>query len=139
MAEYVLYCDGSAKHGTGYFGYLLYKDKAQIDYGYGMIGQGIKPKVAEKYAFYYGLDAFVRKWDEPGTLKVFGDAKQVIERIEEDSDLLPKIEQIRGWGVSVTFKWISRNQNTLANDLARKMIDYSRIASKGNRESKGNK
>jgi ribonuclease HI len=137
MAEYVLYCDGSAKHGTGYFGYLLYKDHVQIDYGYGMIGQGIKPKVAEKYSFYYGLDAFIRKWDESGILKVFGDAKQVIEKIEEDSDLLPKIKQIRGWDVQVTFKWVPRDQNSKANDLARKMIEYSRIARTGNRESKG--
>ena len=137
MAGYELFCDGSAKHGIGYFGYVLFKDKAQIDYGYGMIGQGIKPKIAEKYAMAYGLDGFVRKWSEPGTLKVFGDAKQVIEKIEQDSDLLPRILQIRGWGVPVEFKWIPRDRNTLANDLARKMIEYSRIAGKGTRESKG--
>jgi ribonuclease HI len=139
MADYTLFCDGSAKHGTGYFGYVLFKDKVEIDSGYGMIGQGIKPKIAEKYALSYGLDSFVRKWSEPGTLKVFGDAKQVIEKIEEDSDVSPKIKQIRGWGVPVIFKWIPRDANQLANDLARKMIDYFRIAGTGNRELKGNK
>lgn len=138
MAVWELYFDGSAKHGTGYFGYVLFKDKSEVDRGHGQIGLGIKPKVAEKYAMSYGLDSFVRNWSEPGTLKVFGDAKQVIEMVDKDPDLSPKIATIRGWGVPVIFKWIPRDANQLANDLARKMIDYSRIANKGNRELKGN-
>ena len=138
MSEYRLYFDGSSKHGTGYFGYVLFKDKFEIDHGHGMIGQGIKPKIAEKYALSYGLDSFVRNWSEPGTLKVFGDAKQVIEKIENDPDVSPKVQTIRGWGVPVVFKWIPRDANQLANDLARKMIEYSRIAGTGNRGLKGN-
>jgi ribonuclease HI len=134
MSEYRLFCDGSAKHGTGYFGYILFKDGIEIDKGYGMIGQGIKPKIAEKYAILYGLDSFVRKMDEVFPLKVFGDAKQVIELAEKDSDIRPKVEQIRGWGVGVTFKWVPRDQNTLANDLARKLIEYFRIAGTGTRK-----
>jgi ribonuclease HI len=131
---YELFCDGSSKHGTGYFGYVLFKDKVEIDRGWGMIGQGIKPKVAEKYAVCYGLDSFVRKWTEPGTLQVFGDAKQVIELADKDSDIHLRAEGIRGWGIPVEFKWISRNSNTLANDLARKMIEYFRIADTGSRK-----
>ena len=129
-----LFCDGSCKHGTGYFGYVLFKDKIEIDRGWGMIGQGMKPKVAEKYAICYGLDAFVRKMDQTCPLKVFGDAKQVIESAEKDSDIHLRVQQIRGWGVPVTFQWIGRERNTLANDLARKMIEYFRIASIGSRE-----
>ena len=128
---YSLFCDGSVKHGTGYFGYVLFKDKIEIDRGWGMIGQGIKPKVAEKYAICCGLDAFVRKMDCTCPLKVFGDAKQVIESVDKDSDIRLRTETIRGLGVPVEFKWISRNSNTLANDLARKMIEYFRIADKG--------
>jgi ribonuclease HI len=129
-----LFCDGSAKHGTGYFGYVLFLDKQEIDRGWGMIGQGIKPKIAEKYAICYGLDAFVRKMDKSCPLKVFGDAKQVIESAEKDSDIHLRAETIRRWGVPVTFEWIKRDRNTLANDLARKMIEYFRIARTGNRE-----
>ena len=134
MSEFRLFVDGSCKHGTGYVGHVLYKDDVEIDRGWGMIGSGIKPKVAEKYAICYGLDSFVRKMDEVCPLKVFGDCKQVIESAEKDSDIRPKVQQIRGCGVSVSFKWISRNQNTLANDLARKMIEYFRIADTGNRK-----
>ena len=137
MPEYELFCDGSVKHGTGYFGYVLFKDKIEIDRGWGMIGQGIKPKVAEKYAIMYGLDSFVRKMNSSGMLKVFGDAKQVIELADKDSDIHPKAEMIRGWGIPVAFKWLPRDQNILANDLARKMIDYFRIAGTGNRKLKG--
>jgi ribonuclease HI len=134
MPEFRLYCDGSVKHGTGYVGHVLFKDEREIDRGWGMIGSGIKPKVAEKYAIYYGLDSFVRKMDEVCPLKIFGDAKQVIETIENDPDVRPKIQQIRGCGVLVSFKWIPRDQNTLANDLARKMIEYFRIADTGTRK-----
>ena len=134
MPEYSLFCDGSCKHGTGYFGYVLFKDKVEVDRGWGMIGQGIKPKVAEKYAICFGLYSFARVYSERGSLKVFGDAKPVIESADKDSDIHLKAETIRGWGVPVTFKWISRNQNTLANDLARKMIEYFRIAGTGSRE-----
>ena len=134
MATYELFADGSVKHGTGYFGYVLFNDKVEIDRGWGMIGQGIKPKVAEKYAILYGLDSFVRKWTESGTLQVFGDAKQVIELADKDSDIHLRAEGIRGCGVPVSFKWVSRDRNTLANDLARKMIEYFRIANTGSRE-----
>lgn len=119
-----LFFDGSAKHGTGYFGYVLFKNKVQIDCGYGMIGQGIKPKVAEKYALFYGLNGFIRKVDERLPLKVFGDCKEVIEKADKDPDLSPTISRIRERGTSVTLKWVSRDQNKLANDLARKMIAY---------------
>ena len=131
---YELYCDGSCKYGTGYFGYVLFKDKIQIDYGHGMIGQSIKPKTAEKYAICFGLYAFARIYSERGPLKVFGDAKQIIESVDKDPDIHLLSETIRGWGVPVEFKWIPRDSNKLANDLARKMIEYSRIASKGSRE-----
>jgi hypothetical protein len=36
--------------------------------------------------------------------------------------------------VPVTFHWIGRENNTLANDLARKMIEYFRIAGTGSRK-----
>lgn len=121
---YEIFFDGSAKHGVGYFGYVLFKNKVEIDRGYGQIGVGIKPKAAEKYAMSYGLDSFVRNWTGGSPLKVFGDCKQVIEKADKDSDLSPKIETIRGLGVPVILKWISRDRNTLANDLARKMIEY---------------
>jgi ribonuclease HI len=134
MPSWELYCDGSCKHGTGYFGYVLFKDKIEVDRGWGMLGIGMKPKTAEKYAICYGIDSFVRKRDNLEPLTIFGDAKQVIESAENDPDIRPKIEQIRGCGVSVQFKWISRDRNTLANDLARKMIEYFRIADTGNRK-----
>ena len=137
MTVYELFADGSCKHGTGYFGYILFKNKIEVDSGYGMIGQSMKPKDAEKYAICFGLYAFARAYSEHGVLKVFGDAKQVIESADKDPDIHLKAETIRGWGVPVEFKWISRNANTLANDLARKLIDYSRIASMGARELKG--
>jgi ribonuclease HI len=134
MREYSLYVDGSCKHGTGYFGYVLYKDKVEIDRGWGMIGQGITPKVAEKYAVCYGLDAFIRTYSEQSPLTVFGDCKQVIESADKDPDIHLKAETIRGWGVPITFQWLKRERNKLANDLARKMIEYFRIAGTGNRE-----
>ena len=137
MAVYELFADGSCKHGTGYFGYVLFKDKIEVDSGYGMIGQSMRPKMAERYAILYGLDAFVRKWNETGSLTVFGDAKQVIESTDKDPDIHLKTEMIRGWGIPVVFKWIPRDANKLANDLARKMIEYFRTARIGDRELKG--
>lgn len=134
MPEYTLFADGSVKNGVGYFGFILFKDKIEIDRGYGMLGTGIKPKIAEKWAICYGLDSFARKWSEAGQLKVFGDAKQVIEAADKDPDVHLRAEGIRGWGVPVAFKWISRNSNTLANDLARKLIEYFRIAGTGRRK-----
>lgn len=131
---YELYVDGSCKHGTGYVGHVLFKDGKEIDRGWGMIGLGMKPKAAEKYAICYGLDSFVRKMDQVCPLKVFGDCKQVIESAENDPDIRPKIQQIRGSGVPVTFQWVGRERNKLANDLARKMIEYFRIAGTGNRK-----
>jgi len=130
---YELFCDGSVKHGTGYFGYVLFKDKIEVDRGWGMIGQGIKPKVAEKYAICYGLDSFVRKMDSTCPLKVFGDAKQVIESADKDPDISLRVKAIQRLGVSVEFKWTARGNNKLANDLARKMIEYFRIAGKGSK------
>ena len=134
MPEYRLFADGSCKHGTGYFGFILFKDKIEIDRGYGMLGIEIKPKVAEKWAICHGLDSFARKFSEAGELKVFGDAKQVIEKADQDPDIHLRAEGIRGWGVPVIFKWVPRDQNKLANDLARKMIEYFRIAGTGSRE-----
>jgi len=124
MTVYELFSDGSCKHGAGYFGYVLFKDKAEIDRGYGMLGIGIKPKIAEKWAICYGLDSFARKFSEAGELKVFGDAKQVIEAADKDPDIHLRAEGIRGWGVPVEFRWIPRDQNQIANSLARKMIEY---------------
>ena len=134
MPEYRLFADGSCKHGTGYFGFILFKDKIEIDRGYGMLGIEIKPKVAEKWAICYGLDSFVRNFSSAGELQVFGDAKQVIETADKDPDIHPRAEGIRGWGVPVIFKWVARDKNKLANDLARKMIEYFRIAGTGNRK-----
>lgn len=134
---YELFFDGSSKHGTGYFGYVLLKDKVEIDSGYGMIGQGIKPKLAEKIAMSYGLDAFIRKMNDGGPLKVFGDCKEVIETAEKDSDLGPKIARLRDYGVPVVLAWRPRDQNSRANDLARKMIVDSRMANTLPGNSKG--
>lgn len=133
-----LFFDGSVKNKIAYFGYILFKDDTEVDSGYGMIGRDIKAKNAEKYAMSYGLDAFVRRWDSPGPLKILGDCKQVIETAEKDPDLSPKIKTIRGWGVPVSLKWISRDRNTLANDLARKMIEDSRMANTLPESLKGN-
>lgn len=138
MADsYELFVDGSSKHGTGYFGYVLFKNKVQVDFGYGMIGQGVKPKMSEKYALFYGLSAFIRKMDEKLPLKVFGDCKEIIETAEKDSDVGPTIARIREYGIPVVVKWVPRDQNKLANDLARKMIVDSRMANTLPENSKG--
>lgn len=134
MPVYELFTDGSCKHGIGYFGHVLFKDKLEIDSGYGMIGQGMKPKTAEKYAICYGLDSFVRNFSSAGELKVFGDAKQVIEKADQDPDIHLRAQGIRGFGVPIEFKWVARDKNKLANDLARKLIEYFRIAGIGSRE-----
>ena len=127
---WTLYFDGSVKYKIGYFGYILFKDKIEKDRGYGMVGQVSGSLMAEKYALSYGLDSFIRHWDSQGSLEIFGDSKMLINSAEKDPDVSPKVKTIQGLGIPMKLKWIARDRNNLANDLARKMIEDSRTTNK---------
>jgi ribonuclease HI len=128
-----LYFDGAFKNKIGSFGYVLYEDGKQIDYGYGIIGSGkyMTATVAEYYALSHGLDAFVRKTDKYAVLNIYGDSKFVIDcvnkELHEFSELQTismKLKQIRQYA-RVNIEWIARSKNKVANDLAKKLRSVS--------------
>lgn len=130
MPVYDLYVDGACKNKVGSFGYVLFCDGRQIDYGYGIIGEGkyMTAPVAEYCALSYGLDAFVRKTDKPSpVLNIYGDSKFVIAQVQKESHefeelqfIAMKLRQIRRYA-QVNISWVPRTKNKLANDLAKKL------------------
>lgn len=130
MPSYDLFFDGAVKNKVASFGYVLYLDGKQIDYGYGIIGQGkyLTAVVAEYCALAQGLDAFIRKMDKPNSvLNIFGDSKfvisQVLKPVHEFQGLqiiAMKLDQIRRIA-RVNISWVPRAKNQVANDLAKKL------------------
>jgi ribonuclease HI len=130
MPEYSLFFDGAFKNKTASFGFVLYLDGQEIDYGYGIIGQGrhLTSTVAEYYGLSYGLDAFIRKVNKPNAvLNICGDSKFVIDRIQKQVHefqelqfISLKLKQIRRT-IKVNIALIPRTKNQVANDLAKKL------------------
>jgi len=130
MSVYDLFVDGACKNKVGSFGYVLYRGGKQIDYGYGIVGEGqyMTHTVAEYCAVSFGLDAFIRKTDMLSpVLNVYGDSKFVISQLrkeihefEELQFIAMKLSQIRRYA-QVNIAWVPRSSNKIANDLAKKL------------------
>lgn len=121
MATYSLFFDGAVKSGRASFGFVLRKNKRQIDFGYGLIGN-CDSNGAELAALSAGLDSFVHNWDSPkAVLNIYGDSKVALGKAEKDPIVGFKLQEIRGWGVRVSLHWIPRAENKQANLLAKKL------------------
>lgn len=121
MATYALFFDGAVKSGKASFGFILRKNRRQIDFGYGLIGN-CDSNAAELAALNTGLDSFIRNWDSPkSTLNVYGDSKVALGKAEKDPIVGFKLKEIRSWNVRVTLNWIPRAENKQANLLAKKL------------------
>lgn len=122
---YSLFFDGAVKNKIASFGFVLYKNQKECDRGYGIIGHGLSSVDAEKQALAYGLDSFVRKVDTRASLNIYGDSKFVISTVENDPALRSRITGVRKLGIPVSYKWVPRSENKLANDLAKKLRSVS--------------
>ena len=128
MAVYSLFFDGAAdkKNRTLSFGFWLRLDRKPIDLGYGIVGLG-DSESAELQGLSYGLDAFVRKWNQPNSvLNIYGDSRSALRDAEKSPLTKFKLDQIRGWRIKVNLLWIPRTENVKANSLAKKLRVASR-------------
>jgi ribonuclease HI len=124
---YQLWFDGAVtkeKYRTASFGFVLLRDGQEIDRGWGLLGRSLKVSVvdAELQGLSYGLDSFIRHWDQPkSVLKIFGDSKIALGKASQDPVIGFKIREIERMGVSLSLSRISRIQNKIADDLAKKL------------------
>ncbi len=134
MPAYYLFFDGAFKNKIASFGFVLYLDGKEIDRGWGVIGQGsyMTEIIAEYYGLSAGLDSFVRHLDRPcSVLNICGDSAHVIgqikkirkprQQLQELQVIEFKLNQIKRLVSQVNISWISRAQNKIANDLAKKL------------------
>lgn len=137
MDHYTLHFDGSCwpnPGGTAAFGYALSHQGDVIDSGHGVIntGPGMSNNVAEFCALYKGLQSFLIKVSGVAHLKVLGDSNLVVQIMNRKwkgnreklywpayDSALSLTKRIRNHGSTVTFDWIPRALNTLADDLSK--------------------
>jgi len=120
MNEYSLFFDGAWKAGISSFGFTLFLDNAQIDFGYGSTF-GDKHD-AEAFALCQGLDCFIRRIDRPSaTLHIYGDSQFIINTAYKNSIIRSKLKQIEQMTSGIKISWIPRELNSLANNLAKKL------------------
>lgn len=137
MEHYQLNFDGSCwpnPNGVAGYGYALSHQGVVVDSGHGVIaeGQGTSNNMAEFCSLYKGLQAFLVKVPGVAHLKVLGDSNLVVQimnrrwRGNKDKAYWPAYDsclsltkRIRNHGSTVTFDWIPRGLNTLADDLSK--------------------
>lgn len=141
MSIYKLYFDGSCgpknPGGIAAYGYVLLRagEEQPIETGSGVIGTGagMSNNLAEFYALQAGLRSFIKQaYTGTKYLQVYGDSNLVIQimnkhwKAKSDKLYFPAYEmadhilrEVRRSGVTVTFDWIPREQNTLCDDLSK--------------------
>jgi ribonuclease HI len=141
--NYTLMFDGACTwppESEASYGFVLYESDREIDSGYGIVGRGkyMTELVGEYAGLNAGLDSFIRHWNKPqASLRIAGDSKVAIgnvkKKIHEREDLQiirRKLDQIIGYGVKVRLEWIPRDQNHIADALAKKLRAFPIIQSK---------
>lgn len=135
---YELYCDGACypnPNGLASFGFILFEDGKLVERGYGAIGnfRGTNNLKAEYVALSQGLMALVKRLDKVDIeVNVYCDSKFVIDQLTGVCRKKPKYSQekklldlhiklVRHMGVTLNFRWIPREQNKLADNLARSL------------------
>ena len=130
MPLYELYSDGSVKNKIGYFGFVLFLDRVEIDRGWGDIGCGVSSTTAEYYGLSAGLDSFIRHINQPSsTLNCYSDCAPLVRNLNkvarrdtshELQMLFWKLDQIRQFS-TCTIKWVPRYRNIIADAVAKSM------------------
>ena len=139
MSHYTLYYDGSCwpnPAGVAAYGYVLQDTTAGIlRQEHAVIGTGpaLSNNVAEFEAAFQGLCDYSRLPAKPGdAVEVLGDSDLVVKimnkvwRPKQDklyypyySRLYSLVRQLRLHGVTITFRWIPREENQLCDDLSK--------------------
>lgn len=136
--EYTLNFDGSCwpnPAGKAGYGFVIKKDNEIIQSGSGYIGEGdhLSNNYAEFMGLAVGLEAFsLLNGVEGASLKVIGDSQLIINLMtnvyKPKSSMLYypayilaanvdfKLRQDKS--VKITYKWVRREQNTLADELS---------------------
>lgn len=138
MDHITLHFDGSCwpnPNGVAAYGYALSSQGSVIDSGHGVIGTGpgMTNNLAEFWALWQGLmTAYARFPDDKGFLQVLGDSNLVIQIMNRK--FKPKREKayyvgyekaagvlstLRKRGITVSFDWVPREQNTVCDDLSK--------------------
>lgn len=117
---YELFFDGAFKDGQASFGFVLYLNGVEIDYGYGLTSDDRHS--VENRGLSEGLDCFVRRIDcAEAELSIFGDSIIAVNSAHRDPVIKSKLDQIRKLVSSLEIAWIPRENNKIANDLAKKL------------------
>lgn len=139
MNIYKLFFDGACNpnpSGEASFGYQLLLNNEQISFGYGIIGHGqyMNDLLAEYTGLLEGLHSFLKFIDPTAksVLNVYGDSQFVIKQLNshipfrlfdslqrEQIVTLMALRNIKDMGVEVNIEWVSREQNQVADRLAK--------------------
>lgn len=139
MEHYTLHFDGSCgpknPGGTAAYGFSLSRQGEVVASGHGVIGtgEGMTNNLAEFWALWQGLMAAYAQFEgTTGFLQVLGDSNLVIQMMNRH--FKPKREKayyvgyekaagvlstLRRRGVTVSFDWVPREQNTQCDDLSK--------------------
>jgi hypothetical protein len=121
---YELFFDGAWKDGEASFGFVLYLNGYCVDYGYGITADE-KPD-SELRGLSEGLNCFIRRLNcVDAELSIFGDSLITINSAHRDPIIKSKLEQIKHLVSSLEVAWIPREQNKIANDLAKKLRSFA--------------
>ncbi len=121
---YELFFDGAWKDGEASFGFVLYRNGQEIDYGYG-ITDDVRES-AELRGLSEGLDCFVRRIDCPHSeLSIFGDSIIAVNSAHRSPIIKSKLDQIKNMVSSLEIAWIPREQNKIADDLAKRLRSFA--------------
>jgi ribonuclease HI len=121
---YELFFDGAFKDGDASFGFVLYRNGTQIDYGYGLTSD--ERHEVEMRGLAEGLDCFIRRLDcADAELSVFGDSIIAVNSAHRDPIIKSKLDQISKMVSSLEIAWIPREQNKIADDLAKKLRSFA--------------
>lgn len=136
---YIGYFDGACEtnpKGEMGCGCVLYQDGSIIDYDSFSIKESYKNSnnVAEYMALVSLLERIIDGCKNGSKVLICGDSKLVINQmrgswkvkggmyVEHYKDALSLLKEAIANGISVTFMWVSRNENTIADELSKKPL-----------------
>ena len=137
---YTLHFDGSCwpnPNGVAAYGFTLHNSGELVASQHAVFGtgNGMSNNVAEYEALCQGLQEF-SKYDVTGVnLNVFGDSNLVINQmsrrwkvrngpyVDYAKKALILCVDLRKRGAKITFEWIPREQNTIADELSKKHLE----------------
>ena len=134
--HYVLFFDGACEPrnpgGIATYGFQVAANGREPLTDKGVVGEGrgMTNNVAEYHALIQGLNSVKQQAEEGDTVEVIGDSQLVIKQMTgaykvRSQNIIPLFararklrDQLRGKGVRVCFKWVSRDENAVADALS---------------------